>query len=323
MIHFLKDNTCCQDGGGDGPEGKDCLSKWKRRLETVSNKYNISSANTIKAHAEYQSSLAWQMKLKNWNDIIKETDENADAIVKELSFFIEQTGIVCDNSAETVKAFKRLLGLVKSIFDTFYDYNGEKGLKHKIIGFKKEIECLKNVSEEDKAEVIQCIEVYEEKIIMVCDMTDTVLKQLLETFKYTNLLHSSIGGCYGLEAKLDEMLDVFEGSSNGGNPSYAATSKVEKEEDSKEKSKGRKKPILDNNYSYPCNDVVVQPMPQLPINQSYYYIQIEQDLERALHKTESLKNDWIDCKKVSDKHLSERDSLREAIKNAESAESTK
>ena len=110
---------------------------------SLQNQYNELSAKTAKHKEEYENSLGWETKLKNWNKIIKLTDEKANIIVKELEFFLEQTKIVCENSKCTTEALEKLMGLVKSIFDCFFTYDHNKeGLKDKITNFKKAIECL-------------------------------------------------------------------------------------------------------------------------------------------------------------------------------------
>ncbi|AXT61558.1 hypothetical protein D1816_14770 [Aquimarina sp. AD10] len=336
MIDFLKDKACCVDGGSDDPEARECLDKWKEKLEEVSNKYNELSAETSKDEEEYLNSLGWEKRLINWNELIKDTDDKADIIVKELNFFLEQAKIVCDNSEVTTEAIEKLLGLVKSIFDCFFTYkDSNEGLKEQIINFKKAVECLKNASDEDKAEVLACILVYEQKITLVCDMQDAVLKKLLETFKCANLLSSSICAHGGLEDKLEDMLDVFCGTSWGqggfeGNSSRKIQEEGDDDDDDDKKKKGRKKkPHHDHDhdhhhhYAYPCNDWLVKPMPRFPISESDYYKQLEQNLGVAMDKTDHLEEEWIKSKKKSDKYLSHKTSLIEAITAAEAAESGK
>ncbi len=323
MIDFLKDKTCCHEGGTDDPEAQDCLDKWRDKLEEVTNEYNELSAETAKDEEEYLNSYGWQKRLENWNEIIKNADDKADVVVKELEFFLEQAKLVCDNSENTTDALEKLLGLVKSIFDCFFTYEQHKeGLKEKVANFKKAIECLKNASDEEKAEVIKCIETYEQKIILVCDMQDAVLTKLLETFKCANLLSAAICGYGGLEDKLDDIMEDFNGDNSPGE--IYTSEEGEGDDDDKKKVKPHKKSRHhDHYYLYPCNDKVVKPMPTFPICDSKYYKDLAKDLEKAKDKTYSLKVEWIKSKKKSDKYLSHRTSLTEAITAAEAAESAK
>ncbi|MBQ4818586.1 hypothetical protein [Aquimarina sp. MMG016] len=324
MIDFLRDNACCYDSDSSDPETRDCLDLWKEQLEQVSIECTKKSATTAKDEEEYQNSLGWQNRLKNWEEIIKDTDEKADIIVNELKFFLDQTTIVCNNSEVATEELGKLFGLVKCIFDCFFTYeNNKPGLKDKISDFKKAVECLKNTSDEDKAEVIACIEDYEQKIILVCDMLDAVLTKLMETFKCANLLCKSICGDGGLEDKIEGLQSIFkEGNDmdDCGDDHDGHNGNGDDDDDDDKAKKRKKKPRHDHHYSYPCDDTVVKPMPVFPISESDYYKNIESDLARAVHKTIELKDDWVSSKEQSDRCLSQKTSLIEAISAAEAAE---
>lgn len=308
MTKFMMYSTCCQDGAGDEPESKDCLDKWKEQLEDVCNQYNQTAAITSKDREKYVNSLGWETKLRNWNDIIKKADEKAHVVVNELEFFIEQVKIVCENSTCTTEALEKLICLVKTIFDCFFTYvESKKGLKDKIKDFKKIIECLTGVDEEDKAEVIKCIETYEQKIVLVCEMQDIVLTKLIETLRCADLLDAYICDEDGLKDKLNDILIDFKGEDIHGE--HCGNEEEEHNHD--------------DNSKYPCNDKKVKPMPKFPINTSKYYKKIGEDFEKAIDETKSLEIDWINSKKISDKFLSQKNSLTEAIKAAEAAESGK
>lgn len=310
MTKFMKNNACCYNGGGDDDTlPNDCIDKWKDQLEDVCNQYNEFSAKTAQSREEYINSKDWETKLKSWDTIIKKTDEKAKVIVKELEFFLEQTKIVCENSKCSVEGTEKLIGLVKSIFDTFFTYDQNKaGLKERIADFKKAIECLKHIDDEDKVEVLKCIETYEQKIALVCEMQEKILTHLLETLKQVNLLASSICAQGGLEEKLKMMLELFKGDGqdddcDGGHGDEHSAKQGE------------------NGYAkYPCDDTKVKMMPKFPIDASLYYNNLEQDLKKAEEQTLILEESWAACKKDSDKILSHKTSLQEAIKAAEAAE---
>ncbi len=321
-MEFLKDKSCCHDRGGDDPDAQDCVDKWKEKLEEVSNKYTELSAETFKDEEEYQNSLGWQSRLENWNEIIRDTDEKADKIVAELEFFLGQAKIVCDFSEKTTDALEKLLGLVKCVFDCFFTYESNKeGLKDQITEFKKAIECLKNATDEDKAEVIKCIVAYEEKIMLVCEMQDAILTLLLKTYKHASLFSVSICGSGGLEDKIEDLENIFSGGGNNGSSISPSSSSDDDDDDDDKNKKSRKEKLRhDNNYTYPCNDMIVKPMPRFPISDSEYYKDIEKDLNKAIHETKELKKAWMSSKKDSDQYFSHQTSLIEAINAAEAAE---
>ncbi|WP_010521960.1 hypothetical protein [Aquimarina agarivorans] len=322
MIDFLKDKKCCEEGtSNNDPETKDCLDIWNEKLIRVTATCNTKSAITAKDNEAYQNSTFWLSKLKNWQLIIDETDKKAESIVNELKFFLDQTIIVSNHSEIATREIKKLFGLVKSIFDTFYTYeNSKPGLKAQITDFKELIKLLKNTSEEDKAEVITCIEDYEKKIILVCEMQDEVLIKMFEIFKYANILSKSLCGEGGLEDKIEGLQEIFTSDSNDGEPIYTEAS-LSKENDHTKKKSARKMVITENstNYAYPCDDTL-KSMPSFPIKQSAYYQSIESGLVTANNKTLELEETWKESKEKSDRCLSEKAGLIDAITAAEIAE---
>ena len=316
----MNSNACCYEGTGtDDPESNDCLEKWKEKLEDVSNEYSEKAAITSQHKEEYVNSLSWETKLKNWNEIIKKTDEKANDVVTQLEFFWEQAKIVCENAECTTEVLEKLLCLVKSIFDCFYTYDqSNEGLKEKIINFKKAVECLKTVSDEDKAEVIKCIETYEQKIILVCEMQSAILTKLMETLKCANLLYASICSEGGLKDKIESILEDFKGA-----PSDDDGDCESDDGDDEMPSRDEHRHHSDHHHKYPCNDKKAKRKPKFPIKNSRYYKTIKKEFERAEEKTKTLELTWKNSKKVSDKVLSHKTSLTEAIKAAEAAESAK
>lgn len=318
MKSFIKDpqSTCCDenpDNGGSGP--KDCLEKWKEELEEVCNEYSIESAETASFKEAYDNSLEWETKLKNWCGLIETTDEKVKAVIQELDFLLAQLKTVCTKSKCTYEAIQKLTCLVKTIFDCFYSYDKtDIGLKKKIIDFKELIDCLKHIKEEDKMEVIACIEAYEAKITAICEMQKDVLDKLLETLKCADLLWAYICGELGMEYKLIGIKAILKGETS-------------EEEDDCDPKEGEQSP------KYPCDSKKAKPQPEFPIKietedsntvrGNTYYVKVKGEFKEAETQTKVLKEKWIDSKKASDKRLSEKNSLTDAIKAAEALDTGK
>ncbi|WP_103069634.1 hypothetical protein [Aquimarina sediminis] len=314
MKSFIKDknSNCCQDDGGNGgSEPKDCLDKWKIEHEEVCNKYSVEAAETERLKEAYENSLAWETKLKNWCNLIEATDGKVKAVVTELDFLLEQIGTVCVKSKCTYEVLQKLTCLVKTIFDYLYTYEkGEEGLKKKVVLLKELIDCLKHLDDKDKDEIIACIEAYEEKIKLVCELQEGVLTKLLETLKCATLLWAYICGELGLENKLQGIRNILSGTSHD-----------EGDCDDSEEKEDHDTP------QYPCDHKKAKPMPEFPIKDettdtdtasgNTYYVKIKGEFKDAENMTKSLKDQWVDSKKISDKTLSEKTSLAEAIKVAE------
>lgn len=318
MKSFIKDpqSTCCDDNPGNGDSGpKDCLEKWKEELEEVCNKYSIESAETASFKEAYDNSLGWETKLKNWCGLIETTDEKVKAVVQELDFLLAQLKTVCTKSKCTYEVIQKLTCLVKTIFDCFYTYDEtDKGLKKKIIYFKELINCLKHIKEDEKSDVIACIEAYEAKITAICEMQEAVLDKLLETLKCADLLWAYLCGELGLEYKLMGIKAILNGE----------TSEEEEDCDTEQEESEPK---------YPCDDKKAKPLPEFPIkvetedpntvSGNTYYMKVKEEYKEAEAQTKALKEKWIDSKKASDKTLSEKNSLTDAIAAAEALDTGK
>ncbi|WP_298754763.1 hypothetical protein [uncultured Psychroserpens sp.] len=301
MIKFLNNKTCCEDDQSNGGNGdKNCLTQWEEQLTDASNDYSEKSAESEKAKEKYDNSYNWRDKLTKWLDLIEKSNEKADNIVIELEFFYGQVIEVCKNAECTSKALEKLLCQVKSIFDLLYTYeNGEDQLKALIAKLIKEINCVKDVKDQDKETAINCVKVYEEKIKMVCELQDDLLCKLIDALKCANLLFAYICDEQGLRFKLKKILDEFNGSI--------------KEEASCSSDD-------DDSESYPCDAQAKKPQPTMPIDKSDYFKNTKSSLDIAIVKTDKFKEDWTKKKKKSDDALSRKNSLAEAIKAAKAAE---
>lgn len=319
MKSFIKDpqSTCCDDSSGNGDSGpKDCLEKWREDLEEVCNKYSVEAAETAKFKEAYDNSLGWEAKLKNWCGLIETTDEKVKAVIQELDFLLERLKTVCAKSECTYEVLQKLTCLVKTIFDCFYTYEeNDQGLKKKIAYFKELINCLKHIGEKEKGEVIVCIEAYETKITAICEMQKDVLNKLLETLKCADLLWAYLCGELGLEYKLEGIRDILNGETS------------EEDDDDCDPEDEETGP------QYPCDHKKAKPLPEFPIKEetedpnsasgNTYYVKVKEEFKEAEAQTKAIKELWIASKKASDKTLSEKNSLTEAIKAAEALDKGK
>ena len=307
MTAFMIDKTCCNKKTSVPSEQKNCLEKWKFELIKVSNKFNGLAAETSGAQAAYNSSLAWETKLNNWVSLIKTTDGKAGEVVNTLQFFFHQIDLICVNSKSTVEALEKITCLVKTIFNKFYNFGtNQLGLKFNITDLKSKVECSK-VNEAAKAEVIKCIEGYEQKIIIVYEFQNAIMSKLLETLNSVVMLHTYF--CdeeFGLKQKITKMITDFE----NGLPQQEHCGCGHHEGHMQH----------DLNQEYPCNMKNLKPKPKFRIGiDNDYYCEIKKAYELSVNKTKNLKDEWVKRKEKSDEKLSRKISLMEAIKAAEAA----
>lgn len=312
MGKFIAHSKCCTDPDDVGTEPQDCVDIWENDYKDICILYDTAKATTDLANTRYTNSLSWKTKLKNWNELVSTTDEKAKLIVTELDFLLEQVNGVCTRSECTSEAIGKLACLVKGIFDCLYSYTeAGEGLKDKIKEFKKAVECLKNLGDEEKADVIKCIEDYENKINLVCELQDAILNKLIETLKCAKLLYAAICKDGGLREKLISIRNDFNGETPEEEHHCAPHDGPETDE------------ATSNPNKYPCDDKAAKPVPVFPISEGDYYNNLKTDLEIACDETETKKGQWIQSKKESDKKLAKKNSLADAIAAATAAESGK
>ncbi|MDO6818894.1 hypothetical protein [Zobellia sp. 1_MG-2023] len=304
-----KNSTCCKDDPDNDTEPKDCLEKWEKEHKEECNIYTIEKATTDKNKEAYDNSLGWETKLKGWCELIETTDEKVKLVVTELDFLLEQVETVCTKSKCTYEVLEKLTCLVKTIFDCLYTYDDSAiGLKDKIEALKKLINCLKDITDKEKTDIIACIEAYEAKIKAICKCQEAVLSKLLETLKCATLLWAFICGELGLGYKLQGIKDVFSGIVHESD---------DEDCDSEDEEAAP---------SYPCNHKVVKPMPEFPIKAddstemspkgNAYYVKVKTALKTAVDITKILKDKWIESQKISNKTLTKKNSLNDAIETA-------
>lgn len=313
MAKFLKNNDCCtKDSGNGDSENNDCLEKWKEQLKEVCNEFSIKSAVTQESKAAYDNSQAWESKLANWKKNIEETDKKAKEVLRVLSFFLAQIKTVCKNAECSNKTIELLLCLVKSIYDCFVTYDENyHGLKQQIQDLKKMLNCLTNVQDEVKGEVLKCIEAYEQKIMVVCETQDATLIKLLETLKCAQLLYAAICKENGLKYKIEEMQKMLKGESESNEENFNEGTKI---------VEGHCDPADEN---YPCTDKDIGCGGLFPIDQNPFTAKIKIDYEDAQMRTKELESLWIINRTISDRLATEKGSLKEAITVAGNAKSGK
>ncbi len=221
MKKLLTDNSCCNPDIEQGQGAKDCLDSWKLQKADVDNAYAKIAAKAAQAEERYKNASAWESKLKTWLDSIKTADEKGNKVLTELQIFLAQFAVICPNAKCTVEALEILLCQTKGAFDCLYT------LKTSLLDkLKESIECLNDLSGDAKKDVQECIAEFEAKLKAACDLQDSILKKLVDTYKCANLLYVQICGIIkedgyydyladGLHQQLEDLLAYFNGTASG------------------------------------------------------------------------------------------------------------
>src|SRR5258707_9304588 len=117
---FLKgdERECCsEDQPPKGGKKPDCLDIWKDKSKKAGNELNRVSAKSGKAENSYKNASFWEGRLKGWIDDADKAQDLVDAVLTVLYRFLNAVRRMDKNTTRTVTTMKKLLCLVKDIFD--------------------------------------------------------------------------------------------------------------------------------------------------------------------------------------------------------------
>lgn len=310
MAKFLLQNCCteAETPAPGTPENGCCIVTWEDKLKVATNRYNSSNATTIVAREKYVNALSWQEQLKVWKVNIDATDQKSKEVLNAITFFQAKVNTVCEDSNNATNSIKKLTLLLKRIFDEFYTYKvTEPGLIYQMETLEYYIEYYKFCSShKEKEQVETAVRCLRDSLKEVLALKDAILEGLINTLKHAFLLTTNICGAQGLKAKLQAMATYFDGKTIPNPDTLEAGKTVSG--------------LPKDNASYPCTNKPGYTKPVFPINNSNpYFKKIKKELEDAITNTGDLETAWKNAKKQSDKDLSVKEGLIEAIKAAELA----
>lgn len=306
MDKLIKHSKCCSELTGPSGQPTDCVEAWGEDLKKVTNDYNKVAAEADQALSNYNNASGWKARLTLWLDQLDKTNSSSLSITTELSVFIERVNTTCFNTVQTEKAIRVLLCEIKAIFDCFVTYAAQTGLKDQITDLHKKVSCLTVIDGTEKDQILKCIEDYDAKVKAVCALQNDLLKKLVDIYKCVSLLYAAVCETEGLKDNLTQLSADFPKDLVKPNPTLPPDD-----------------PNQLGSQLFPCDPTVAKPKPEIPIAQGTYYTTMSAECDLAEKEVQKLKLDWEAKRKLRDKLLARKNSLTDAIKAAEAAESGK
>lgn len=329
---FFDGLPCCDDVVLDPPQGQeDCLDVWEKRLEQAENDLERANAKFSKFNGIYNEAVAWEKKLEGWYEDLCDAYEKTDEISSLLKTLIRKVGVTIQNGHATRKSVEAVLCLVKDIFECIVELikvcppEETEGLLQKL---KDAINCDPNLDDAKKYEILECIKLFEDKIMVAYALQKTILEQLLEILNCANLLVGYLQKRGGLKWQLKDLQRRIMGAVRRNNRvrhlCYERDMHVKMDEEDDDVDDPIEHGDPDepcNVYDPPCGKSVFRPDQILfPIRDSQYYKKVKDLHKEAVHNAECLKGKKEDAAEYRDYMLDRKTQYQNAVNASTTAE---
>jgi hypothetical protein len=302
---------------------QDCVEVWKQKLNDARKAMETAAAKYDKAKKSHANAASWKAKLKKWKEDAEGAHDKAIDVYQELVRFKE--AVERTKTADTAKAVKAVLCLVKSIFDDVDDLlrvsnSIEEPKKGGIQELKQWIECDESLDANKKEKALNCILPFENQMKIVNGVQADILTKLLEILHRANLLVAAVEKT-GAEEKGDiswQLVDLEKRIS--GKTTYTA----------RERKCGCK---TETPFEPPCESDIINPTKHyLPIRKmegvvgstdSDYYCNIVALFDKAKVKEEESKDALETEEGKYNDAAAYFNGLNDAVKAAETAKPAK
>lgn len=189
-----RDICCNAEKPGAAVQPQDCVEVWKQKLNDAREAMEAAAAKYDKAKKTHANAASWKAKLKKWKEDAEDAHDKAIDVYQELGRFKE--AVERTKTADTAKAVKAVLCLVKSIFDDVDDLlrvsNSAGEPKGGIQELKQWIECDESLDANKKEKALNCILPFENQMKIVNGVQADLLTKLLEILHSANLLVAAV-----------------------------------------------------------------------------------------------------------------------------------
>lgn len=292
---------CCDQKPNPNENGGDCCYEaWLGDLVQVTADWKSANAYASNKELEYNLSVEERDRLKAWFADWEATDENADALCRQLELFILLLQKVCLVTDKTNKAIEILFCMIEDL------YNRVDKLKSQYDKLLLCINCLKRPELSPGIGIMKLLEDYGQKLDAVILTRDIMIPQVVVVVELAYGLHINICEEYGLKRVIQYWKDKFKcnQSTNPDSTAYPDASKIVK-----------------SSEGYEC--CCLEPAIHLPIDSDEYYRQLEADYLNSKQNVDGLKKELDSAKEKRDALLACKQSLENAINEVNPANKCK
>lgn len=291
---------CCDQKPTNDQAGDCCYDAWVGDMVQVTADWKAANAFAINKEIEYLLTVEERDRLKSWYTEWEMTDENADALCRQLELFVLLLQKVCVVTDKTNKAIEILFCMIE---DLYIRVDKLKSQYDKLIAC---INCLKRPELASGIGIMKLLEDYGAKLDAVILSRDILIPQIVSVVEYAYGLHINICEEYGLK----ETILYWKRKFNCNN--CASTEEVTSLSESK---------IMKSTSS--SENCCLEPSISLPIDSNEYYRQLETDYMNRKQEVDLLKKELDAAKEKRDALFACKQSLENAINEVNPANKCK
>jgi len=292
---------CCDQKPTNTDTGGDCCyDAWVGDLVQVTSDWKAANAIAINKELEYNLVLEERERLRTWYSEWEATDENADALCRQLELFILLLQKVCVVTDKTNDAIEILFCMVEDL------YIRVDKLKSQYDKLMQCINCLKRPELAPGIGIMKFLEDYGVKLEAVILTRDILIPQVVTAVELAYGLHINICEEYGLKEVILYWKEKFNcnNSSASESSAYAQDNKIEK-----------------SSGSFEC--CCIEPKMSLPIDENEYYKKLESDYQSVKQEVDLLKKELDSAREKRDALFACKQSLENAINEVNPANKCK
>jgi hypothetical protein len=337
---FLREgeNACCKEDAPWNPaSGDGCLASWREEIKTAANEYRRQSAQASKAEGIYTEALSWERKLWMWRDNADKAHEEAVLAEAELVLLFSATVRLEENTTHTRRTVQAVLCLLKRIFERIdlllYEVESNEESSNLLHKLKEFIRCSSKLDEQKKQAALECVATYEAKVRVINELQVSIMTKMLEILHLADLMVAYFSkGEFGLSWQLNDLRRRMKGEASSTDKADACQKGSAAKPGDKQGGQSNPPPCDPEIGKLPSDRFL------LPIRRAasveggknvrgesrqYYYGKLSELYEAAGKSTEDYKAQMDEARQARDQALARKNSLMEAIKAAEAAETAK
>lgn len=283
---------CCHpDNTSDNPPSGDCCyDAWKNDLNQVTADWKAAKHCADHKQKEYEYTSAWYQKVKIWCDEWTATDENADALCRQLELFILHLEKICKVNEKTDEALEILFCMAKDL------YMRVDKLKAEYDELMQCINCLKNPALAPGTGIVKYLEDYGKNLDAIIATSEDLIGKIIVALELGYGLEEDLCDEFGLKHILIYWKKVFHCTGCNNNE---GDQQNQKQREIKDSGSGK----------YHCE---LHPAICFPLDEDDYYKELHQECTDLKQKTEKLKEE-------RDKANEKRDALQACKESLELA----
>jgi hypothetical protein len=289
---------CCHPDNDDNtPTGECCYDTWKADLDQVTADWKIAKNCASHKQKEYDYTYAWYQRIKIWCDDWTTTDENADALCRQLELFILHLEKICKVTCKTGEALEILFCMAKDL------YMRLDKLKAEYDELTQCINCMKSPELAPGTGIMKYLEEYGKKLDAAIATRNDLIGKIIAALELAYAMDADLCKDFGLEQTLTHWKKVFHCAGCNDNDNDHNQGQIQ--------------------GSQSGNHCKLEPAISFPLDEDVYYKHLHTQCDDLKQKTEALKAERDKANEKRDALQACKESLETALKQVDPKNKTK